>query len=607
MTKNNYVKGNFIFENELKNLNTPTDDTDVATKEYVDAYAKLDGTNQPFTGNLNISKADPEIRLTDTGNSEYSRWTRTDTDNAMVIKNRISYSQTAYGVNVTACSAVLPFAKTGSYTLAYWIYVNGGSGVTMMEAGGSSPGIDNYSNVYSGNSNKGSISLGTGAWKHVMQTYDSGTTAFKVYVNGSIVINTTGSVDNWAVNKFYPFSRGGKERFVNARFDEFAIWNTALVASDASDMYNAGNGFYLVPASTFPTSGSTIGTNLMALYHFDEGSGTTAIDSSGNSRNMTMGGSFTYITGKVPSSSELLETDILSNQNSSDMAELGILKLGYYNTGLLMGTKTILEGKTTRFNVNGSEKIQLASTGLNTIDNFAHNFGTANDASITFDGDSLNIKSNLVTATDGLELTGGTAGIKFFIGSTEQVTLTDGALSPKTTNDIDLGTSSLLYKILYLEGNAIIDSDTAGLQLGEDQDVLISSNANGVINIASANPTTTDIATNWGIGATNVGVLTWMEDEDYFKFSDDVMMLGGENIILDTTTGTKIGTATSQKLGFYNATPVVQQTGVATQKTDYTAGDLDTEDEIITALNTTNTAINTLRTALNNLGLTSTI
>lgn len=34
----------------------------------------------------------------------------------------------------------------------------------------------------------------------------------------------------------------------------------------------------------------------------------------------------------------------------------------------------------------------------------------------------------------------------------------------------------------------------------------------------------------------------------------------GSNIIVGSTTGTKIGTATTQKLGFYNATPVVQQT-----------------------------------------------
>lgn len=35
------------------------------------------------------------------------------------------------------------------------------------------------------------------------------------------------------------------------------------------------------------------------------------------------------------------------------------------------------------------------------------------------------------------------------------------------------------------------------------------------------------------------------------------------NIVTDTTTGTKIGTATTQKLGFYNATPVVQPAAVA--------------------------------------------
>jgi hypothetical protein len=91
------------------------------------------------------------------------------------------------------------------------------------------------------------------------------------------------------------------------------------------------------------------------------------------------------------------------------------------------------------------------------------------------------------------------------------------------------------------------------------------------------------------------------------QFTGDVTIADTKNIILNTTTGTKIGTATDQKLGFYNATPVVQQTGIAALKVDYTAGDLDTEAEIITAINTTNTAINALRTALNALGLTTSI
>jgi hypothetical protein len=41
-------------------------------------------------------------------------------------------------------------------------------------------------------------------------------------------------------------------------------------------------------------------------------------------------------------------------------------------------------------------------------------------------------------------------------------------------------------------------------------------------------------------------------------FDADLQIGDGKNIILGTTTGTKIGTATTQKLGFYDKTPVVQ-------------------------------------------------
>jgi hypothetical protein len=43
------------------------------------------------------------------------------------------------------------------------------------------------------------------------------------------------------------------------------------------------------------------------------------------------------------------------------------------------------------------------------------------------------------------------------------------------------------------------------------------------------------------------------------------------NIVLNTITGTKIGTATGQKLGFYNATPVIQQAGTG-ETVGFTAG-----------------------------------
>jgi hypothetical protein len=52
--------------------------------------------------------------------------------------------------------------------------------------------------------------------------------------------------------------------------------------------------------------------------------------------------------------------------------------------------------------------------------------------------------------------------------------------------------------------------------------------------------------------------------------NDDVTIGAGKNIILDTATGTKIGTATTQKLGFYNSTPVVKPTALAAQLTTVT-------------------------------------
>ena len=47
---------------------------------------------------------------------------------------------------------------------------------------------------------------------------------------------------------------------------------------------------------------------------------------------------------------------------------------------------------------------------------------------------------------------------------------------------------------------------------------------------------------------------------DRFIFYKTSQYLDGRNIQLGTSNGTKIGTAITQKLGFFNATPVIQQT-----------------------------------------------
>ena len=65
----------------------------------------------------------------------------------------------------------------------------------------------------------------------------------------------------------------------------------------------------------------------------------------------------------------------------------------------------------------------------------------------------------------------------------------------------------------------------------------------------------------------------------------------GANLALGTTTGTKIGTATTQKIGFFNATPVDQPAAVADPAG---GGTIDAEAR---------TAINAIIDRLQELGL----
>ena len=68
-------------------------------------------------------------------------------------------------------------------------------------------------------------------------------------------------------------------------------------------------------------------------------------------------------------------------------------------------------------------------------------------------------------------------------------------------------------------------------------------------------------------------------DANAITFGDAV------NVVLNTSTGTKIGTATTQKLAFFNATPVVQQSAIANITTTASSGTLPTANGSITISN----------------------
>ena len=55
-------------------------------------------------------------------------------------------------------------------------------------------------------------------------------------------------------------------------------------------------------------------------------------------------------------------------------------------------------------------------------------------------------------------------------------------------------------------------------------------------------------------------IIKQLVKSDRYIFQRDIQFLAGRNLQFDTTTGTKFGTATDQLIGFYNTTPVSQQT-----------------------------------------------
>ena len=68
-------------------------------------------------------------------------------------------------------------------------------------------------------------------------------------------------------------------------------------------------------------------------------------------------------------------------------------------------------------------------------------------------------------------------------------------------------------------------------------------------------------------------------------FSEGATIADTKNIALNTSTGTKIGTATSQKLGFWNATPVDQPAAVADLAHSTSSGSLPTPDGTVNISN----------------------
>jgi hypothetical protein len=430
--------------------------------DIVGDYAKLDGTNQPFTGDVNVSKTSPAYYLT--SGADDAELKKVTSSRELTLKNdvgtpagnpyAISTTAGAYpnqqyitlsnSVNLTTVGTVsLWFKRTGT---GQGVFNSTGTGTKYIRA--TYTGTTLTATFYDGTTKSITHNFSDSLWHNLTVTFNTGSTGAKMYLDGASVGTPLGS---WTFTKsdttaFWLGSTniyGGSSENWTGVFDEAGVWSRELTAGEVSDIYNSGNGLYLDPANNFPSSGTPISTNLLAIHHMNEGTGNAVNDSSGNGYNGTKTASASWVTGEkaiAPASSQ--QSTVISSKDGTLAGEKGIHTFGDASG------RTVLDGLTIRFNVGGSEKGQLSTTMAWTLPN-----------TITGSSDAVQDKV-IANATQ--------------------------------TNDL----------VQWLASNGSTKY--------------------------------------WSISGT--GVLT----------------ANATNIATDTSTGTKIGTATSQKFGFWNATPIIQ-------------------------------------------------
>lgn len=113
--------------------------------------------------------------------------------------------------------------------------------------------------------------------------------------------------------------------------------------------------------------------------------------------------------------------------------------------------------------------------------------------------------------------------------------------------------------------NSALDSD--GTVLGQTAAELIAFHGSTAVNQAAATEDLGVLLSDKGLRAAGTAypittsgavALTGTLSVTDITVTNDLTMGDAGNMILDTTTGTQIGTATGQKIGFHGATPVVQ-------------------------------------------------
>lgn len=291
------------------------------------------------SGNAGLTKTTPKSYLKESTSGERTELSKVSDGTGERINEIISFSSNPYYLNNTGRTGTFSSINLGTvHTIAVWVKdvtVNTGKFDNFIFSNGASNYISTRDNQRFGYRSGGGqftcTSAYTSGWSRFVAVRNGGSLTF--YKDGSLINTQTGATGDLVLDEFMQ-NTGVAGTDYNGGLEEIVITSDAKDQAWVTADYNSGAGKYYLPTDT----------NVLHIWHLDEGTGTSLADSKS---------SVTITLDNTP--------DWKTSDKSTDSANMDITIWKHYTNTSILNNKGILEiGET-----NLSTKI------MGVLDNFS--------------------------------------------------------------------------------------------------------------------------------------------------------------------------------------------------------------------------------------------
>ena len=495
------------------NVSLLTNDAGYLTAES-DTLQSVTDRGTTTTNNITVSNSNPKLIASSTATDSPKTWLEklTTLDGSQLVSQgrRFAPANAISILGTTGTMANQP-SLSGAFFYSLWIWSDGAAFQSLLSNGTNNINLRGaavsppYTRVsgFGGSTVdffavSGQPSL-AGRWTHIV-IGRNGSGQWSMWYDGVASPQNGSSCGTTTLSSFtVPIT-------TNADADEIIIYNIAPTQSLVDGLYNSG-----VPTRI------TDYTNVLAHWSADQSSGTTLTDNSGNGRNVTGITGATWITGVVQSNilQALTDIPVLKMVNNGIAGSYGTFTHGWYET--TRGTTNIYEGLSHQFNVLGSSKATITSSGFNIAEYTGAFITTTNGSSLSlaFSGTTTTRKVTLLSASDGGYISGkGSTSDNLFLGvgegASKIVTINSTGVTtsvPVLTSAGAVGTPAHSFSAdpntgMYNVSPDVLGFATAGvsrMQIGATGEVSIGTTPNTAIMFRVINSNTQLAATKTGI------------------------------------------------------------------------------------------------------------